>query len=173
MMLPDDLIEAARKVVDAHRAAGTRIALAESCTGGLVAAAITAVPGASDVLEAAIVSYSNGAKKALLGVHDDVLDTFGAVSVATAWAMAQGVLTRTAADVGVAITGIAGPAGGSDKKPVGHVVFARAFRNCDPDDIKADYRDFGDLGRDEIRHQAALCALELLLPDGTDCGAAP
>lgn len=174
MMLPDDLIESARKVVEAHRAAGTRVALAESCTGGLVAAAITAIPGASDILEAGIVSYSNDAKKELLGVHDDVLDTFGAVSVATAWAMAQGILSRTSADVGVAITGIAGPAGGSDRKPVGHVVFARAMRDCDPDDVKADFRDFGDLGRDEIRHQAALCALELLLPDPTDdCAVLP
>ncbi len=165
MMLPEDLIESARKVVEAHRAAGTRVAVAESCTGGLVAGALTAIPGASDVLEASIVSYSNEAKKALLGVHDDLLDTFGAVSVATAWAMAQGVLSRTDADVGVAITGIAGPTGGSDKKPIGHVVFARAYRDGDPDDVKADSRDFGDLGRDEIRHQAALCALELLLPD--------
>jgi nicotinamide-nucleotide amidase len=93
-----------------------------------------------------------------------VLETFGAVSVATAWAMAQGAIQKTTADIGVAITGIAGPGGGSEKKPVGTVVFARASRSGDPDDVVADKREFGDLGRAGIRLQAALCALELLLP---------
>ncbi len=161
----DTLTRLARRVVDANRAAGTRIALAESCTGGLVAAALTGIPGASDVFEGSIVSYSNDTKQQVLKVHRDVLDTFGAVSVATAWAMAQGVLETTSADIAVAITGIAGPGGGSDKKPVGHVVFARARRGDDPNDVKTDSRDYGDLGRDGIRVQAALCALELLLPE--------
>ncbi|MDB5736802.1 MAG: competence protein, partial [Sphingomonas bacterium] len=122
--------------------------------------------GSSDVLEAGFVTYANEAKMAMLGVAEDVLDTFGAVSVATAWAMAQGAIHKSRADIGVAITGVAGPGGGSEKKPVGMVVFARASRSGDPDDVVADERQFGDLGRSEIRLQAALCALELLLPAG-------
>ena len=162
--LPAELVEAARGVIDANRAAGRRIAVAESCTGGLVCAALTEAQGSSDVFEAGFVTYSNETKMALLGVSEDVLDTFGAVSIAVAWGMAQGVLTRTRADVAVAITGIAGPGGGSERKPVGTVVFARAQRGENPKDIVADQREFGDLGRGGVRLQAALCALELLLP---------
>lgn len=162
--LPEELVEAARRVVDANRAVGRRIALAESCTGGLVAAALTEIPGSSDVLEGAFVTYSNETKRKLLGVSEDVLDTFGAVSIAAAWGMAQGALSRTGADVAVAITGIAGPGGGSARKPVGTVVFARARRGDTPNDIFADQKEFGDLGRGGVRLQAALCALELLLP---------
>lgn len=163
-LLPAELVDAARRVVEANRAIGRRVALAESCTGGLVAAALTEIPGSSEVLEASIVTYSNEAKVALLGVNPDVLETFGAVSIAVAWSMAQGAVKRSAADVAVAITGVAGPEGGSVKKPVGTVVFARAERNADPADIHADRKDFGDLGRGGIRLQAALCALELLMP---------
>lgn len=162
--LPDALIDAARKVVEANRAAGLRVAVAESCTGGLVSAALTEIPGASDVFDAGYVTYANGAKHEMLGVSEDVLDTFGAVSVAVAWAMAQGAMEKSGADVAVAITGIAGPAGGSDKKPVGTVVFARARRDADPNEIVADTQEFGDLGRPGVRLQAALCALELLMP---------
>ena len=162
--LPDELVEAARKVVEANRAAGLKLAVAESCTGGLVAAALTEVPGSSDVLQAGFVTYSNETKMSLLGVSEDVLDTFGAVSVAVAWAMAQGALARSGADSAVAVTGIAGPGGGSDRKPVGTVVFARARRDADPKEIVADRKEFGDLGRGGVRLQAALCALELLMP---------
>lgn len=163
--LPPELIEAARRVVEANRAAGLRIALAESCTGGLVSAALTEIPGSSDVIEAALVTYSDESKLELLGISLDVLETFGAVSIAVAWAMARGAIMKTKADVAVAITGIAGPGGGSDKKPVGTVVFARARRDANPDEVVADRREFGDLGRGGIRLQAALCALELLMPD--------
>ncbi|HEY0446432.1 MAG TPA: CinA family protein [Allosphingosinicella sp.] len=163
-ILPAELIEAARRVVEQNREAGRRVAIAESCTGGLVAAALTEIPGCSEVFEASFATYSDEAKKALLGVSEDVLDTFGAVSIATAWAMAQGALARTRADTAVAITGVAGPGGGSEKKPVGTVVFARARRDADPSEIVADLKEFGDLGRGGIRLQAALCALELLLP---------
>jgi nicotinamide-nucleotide amidase len=162
--LPPELVEAAREVVEANRAAGRRIALAESCTGGLVAAALTEVAGSSDVFEAGFVTYSNAMKMELLGVSEDVLDTFGAVSIAVAWGMAQGALKRSHADVAVAITGIAGPGGGSERKPVGTVVFARALKGQDPKETMADQREFGDLGRGGVRLQAALCALELLLP---------
>ena len=163
-LLPPELLQLAVRVVEANRAAGLRVAVAESCTGGLVSAALTEVPGSSDVFEAGFVTYSNEAKSDLLDVSGDVLDTFGSVSVAVAWAMAQGTLERTRADTAVAITGIAGPDGGSAKKPVGTVVFARARRSADPEEVVADRKDFGNLGRGGIRLQAALCALELLMP---------
>ncbi|HET9355572.1 MAG TPA: CinA family protein [Sphingomicrobium sp.] len=164
-LLPDELTAKAKEVVDANRAAGRRIAVAESCTGGLVSAAITEVPGASDVFEAGFVTYSNQAKINRLQVNQDVIDTFGAVSVATAWAMAQGALNASGADVAVAITGIAGPDGGSPGKPVGMVVFARATAQDGPDDVMADSQVFdASEGRSGIRLQAALCALDLLLP---------
>lgn len=163
-LLPAELVEAAERVVAANRAAGRRVALAESCTGGLVAAALTEVPGSSDVLEASFVTYSNEAKQALLKVSGDVLETFGAVSIAVAWSMACNALDKSGADVAVAITGIAGPGGGSEKKPVGTVVFARAEKGADQADVHADRKLFADTGRGGIRLQAALCALELLLP---------
>ncbi len=163
-ILPAELVAAARRVVEANRALGRRITVAESCTGGLVAAALTEIPGSSEVLQAGFVTYSNDAKLRTLNVSHDVIDTFGAVSVATAWSMAQGALEACDADVAVAITGVAGPDGGTLKKPVGTVVFARAERGGDPANVVADRRDFGDLGRGGIRLQAALCALELLLP---------
>jgi nicotinamide-nucleotide amidase len=162
--LPAELTDLAIRVLDANRAAGRRVAVAESCTGGLVSAALTEIAGSSDVFDAGFVTYSNEAKIELLHVSDDVIETFGAVSIATAWSMAQGAIERSRADVAVAITGVAGPGGGSDKKPVGTVIFARAERGGDPHDVVADKREFGDLGRAAVRLQAALCALELLLP---------
>jgi nicotinamide-nucleotide amidase len=163
-LLPAELLDAAKRVLDANRAAGRTIAVAESCTGGLVAAALTEHPGSSDVFTASVVSYSNAAKIAHLGVGTDILETFGAVSVATAWGMAQGMLNRSDADIAVSITGVAGPDGGSDKKPVGTVVFARAVRGGDPENVHADKKHFDDNGRGGVRLQAALCALELLMP---------
>lgn len=163
-LLPRELIELAERVVVANRAAGRRVALAESCTGGLVAAALTEIPGSSDVVEAGFVTYSNQAKISLLKVNPEVIETFGAVSTATAWGMAQGALAASEADVAVAITGVAGPGGGTAKKPVGTVVFAQALRGGDPEDVKAERHEFGDIGRGGIRLQAALLALELLLP---------
>ncbi len=164
-LFDNDIMALARRVVETNKAAGRKVVLAESCTGGLVCGALTEIPGSSLILERGFVTYSNASKMAELGVHSDVLDTFGAVSVATAWAMAQGALTSSEADVAVAITGIAGPDGGSEKKPVGTVVFARAYRGADPEDVIADMKQFGDLGRTEIRLQAVRCALELLLPE--------
>jgi nicotinamide-nucleotide amidase len=163
-LLPQELIDAATRVIDANRAAGRRIAVAESCTGGLVSAALTEVPGSSDVFECGIVSYSNDVKVALLKVATDVLETFGSVSIAVAWSMAQGALELSGADTVVAITGVAGPGGGSEKKPVGRVVFARAEKGADPGEVVADSKDFGDLGRGGVRLQAALVALDLLMP---------
>jgi nicotinamide-nucleotide amidase len=163
-LLPERLVERAREVVDANRAAGRKIAVAESCTGGLVSAALTEIPGASDVFEAGYVTYSNAAKVHELHVSEEIVDTFGAVSVATAWAMARGALNATDADVAVSITGIAGPGGGTPQKPVGTVVFARAERDADPAKIVADQKFFDEKSRSGVRLQAALCALELLMP---------
>ncbi|MFT3967605.1 MAG: CinA family protein [Sphingobium sp.] len=163
-ILPHELVSLARRVIEENAAIGRRVAVAESCTGGLVAAALTEIPGSSDVVEASFVTYSNTAKRAVLGVSDDVLDTFGAVSIATAWKMAQGALDLSGADVAVSITGIAGPGGGSESKPVGTVVFARAEKGADPEKPVADLKTFENNGRAGVRLQAALCALDLLLP---------
>ena len=163
-LLPDDLVAMAARVIAENRAAGRTVALAESCTGGLVAAALTEVAGSSAVLDRGFVTYSNDAKREVLGVPADLLDTFGAVSVATAWAMAQGALRHSHADVAVAISGIAGPDGGSASRPVGTVVFARAIRDGDHEDVDAEERLLDASSRAAVRHQAALIALELLLP---------
>jgi nicotinamide-nucleotide amidase len=164
-LLPAELVDKAREVVEANRAAGRRVAVAESCTGGLVSAAITEIAGSSEVFEAGYVTYSNAAKQAALRVGDEVVETFGAVSIATAWAMAQGAIEKSEADVAVAITGIAGPDGGTAQKPVGTVVFARAERGATDQAIVADQKFFdASGGRSSVRLQAALCALELLLP---------
>ena len=163
-VLPPELIAAARRVVEENRAVNRCVAVAESCTGGLVCAALTEIAGSSAVFESGFITYSNEAKIATLGVSHDVLDTFGAVSIATAWSMAQGALAKSGANVAVAITGVAGPDGGTEKKPVGTVVFARAERGGDPADVIADRKFFGNIGRGGVRLQAALCALELLLP---------
>lgn len=164
-LLPPDLVALAEQVVLAHRERGTRIAIAESCTGGLVSAAITAIPGSSAVLDRAFVSYSNEAKMEMLRVPSDLIETFGAVSIAVAWSMAQGALNNSNADLAVAVTGVAGPDGGTEKKPVGTVIFARAKKQ-DPEDKEpaAEMRKFDCGSRAEVRHHAAICALELLLP---------
>lgn len=164
MTFDPDLLRLAEEVLAANRALGKTIAVAESCTGGLVAGALTEIAGSSDVFDRGFVTYSNEAKAQMLGVSPEIIDTFGAVSIAVAWAMAQGALAKSGADVAVAITGIAGPGGGSDKKPVGTVVFARARRGADPREIVTDQHQFGDLGRSAIRLQAVRCALELLMP---------
>lgn len=161
-LLPNDLVELARRVVAENAAAGLTVALAESCTGGLVCAALTEIPGSSAVLDRGFVTYSNDAKFESLGVPRDIIDTLGAVSIATAWAMAQGALKHSQADVAVAISGIAGPEGGTEQKPVGLVVFARAVRGSD--EVNAEERHFDGSSRAEVRRQAALVALELLLP---------
>ena len=162
-LLPPEIEKLARKVVEANAAAGRKLALAESCTGGLVAAAITEIPGSSAVLDRGFVTYSNEAKMESLGVSLDIIETFGAVSIACVWAMAQGALARSNADVAVAISGVAGPGGGSALKPVGTVVFARATRAGDGKP-EGELKHFADMDRAEVRRQATLCALELLLP---------
>lgn len=166
-LLPKELTDMAARVITENAAAGRKIVTAESCTGGLVASAITEIAGSSAVLDRAYVTYSNEAKMETLGVAQDIIETFGAVSIACVWAMAQGALERSNADVAVAISGVAGPGGGTQLKPVGTVVFARAYRNHtgEPDGELMHFEGGdGPGGRAEIRHQATLCALELLLP---------
>jgi nicotinamide-nucleotide amidase len=160
-LFPDDIAVLAEAVHALARVQGKRIAVAESCTGGLLSAVLTDVPGASEVFDRGFITYSNTAKQKL-GVSDDIIDTFGAVSEAVAWAMARGAQERSEADIAVAITGIAGPDGGSDKKPVGLVVFALVKKGDDPEHYLADSRQFGDVGRLGIRLQAVRVALELL-----------
>lgn len=161
-LLPEDIVALAQRVVTENIAAGRTVAVAESCTGGLVAAALTEIAGSSAVLDRGYVTYSNEAKRETLGVADDIIETFGAVSVATAWAMAQGALKHSGANVTVAISGIAGPGGGSEMKPVGTVVFARAIRGSD--EVNAEERLLDGSNRAAVRHQATMVALELLLP---------
>jgi nicotinamide-nucleotide amidase len=163
-LLSDEVIALAQRVISENVAAKRKVAVAESCTGGLVCAALTEIAGSSAVLDRGFVTYSNEAKQQLLGVSDDILEAFGAVSPATAWAMAQGAIQHSDADVAVAISGIAGPDGGTAMKPVGTVVFACAHRSQHKETINAEQRLLDGKDRSEIRLQATLVALELLLP---------
>jgi nicotinamide-nucleotide amidase len=154
-----DLRLAATALLDLARARGLKIATAESCTGGLVAGALTEIAGSSDVVDRGFVTYSNEAKQQMLGVPADTIRTHGAVSRVTAEAMARGALGKAAADIVVAITGIAGPGGGSPDKPVGLVHFAAASRNGAL--VHKEIR-YGDIGRAEVRRLSVLQALALL-----------
>ena len=148
------------RVLDACRARKWTLATAESCTGGLVAGALTDIAGSSDVVDRGFVTYSNAAKTAMLGVPEATLTAHGAVSRETAEAMAQGALVRAGVDLTVSITGIAGPGGGSAGKPVGLVHFAAAAR-----DGRLTHRErrYGDIGRSEVRQFAVIEALTMLL----------
>ncbi|KQP34995.1 CinA family protein [Methylobacterium sp. Leaf100] len=159
MIADTALLARAEALVAAFAAAGRRIATAESCTGGLAAALLTAVPGSSAVLERGFVTYSNDAKSESLGVPAALIAAHGAVSQATARAMAEGALAHARADVAVAITGIAGPGGGSADKPVGLVHFGLALTGEPTRHLE---RRYGDLGRGEIRRLAVGDALGLL-----------
>ncbi|WP_265570755.1 CinA family protein [Sphingomicrobium nitratireducens] len=160
-LLPPILADKAAAVVATNREAERTVATAESCTGGLVAAALTEIPGSSDVLLSGAVTYSNDAKVAMLGVPPALLESHGAVSSEVAEAMASGARERSGADVAVSITGIAGPSGGSAEKPVGTVWFACA----DARGVTSRRELFdASAGRASVRLQAALAALDLLLP---------
>jgi nicotinamide-nucleotide amidase len=150
----------AADLITACRAKGLTIATAESCTGGLLAALITTVPGSSDVFERGFVTYSNTAKAECLGVPAQILEAFGAVSLETAQAMAQGALAHSKAFVAISITGIAGPGGGSPEKPVGLVHFGLASKQGSIITVE---KRFGDRGRDAVRCAAVETALNLLL----------
>ena len=158
-MFPDDIDRLARKVIEAATARGLAIATAESCTGGLVSGALTAIAGSSAVVERGFVTYSNAAKAELLGVPAELIDRHGAVSEPVARAMAEGALVHSAAAVSVAVTGIAGPGGGSPDKPVGLVHFAAAG----PGGLVHVEHRFGDIGREAVRLASVGVALDLLL----------
>ncbi len=150
----------AEKLVHEYEARHWLIATAESCTGGLVAAAITDVAGSSAVLDRGFVTYSNLAKTQMLGVDEVVLNSHGAVSATTAKHMALGALSHSNANVAIAVTGIAGPSGGTLEKPVGLVHFACAVRGGRINHVE---RQFGDVGRNAIRQSSVQQALQLLL----------
>jgi nicotinamide-nucleotide amidase len=152
----------ARALLDAARTGGVMVATAESCTGGLVAAAITSVAGSSDVFDRGFVTYSYPSKTDLLGVSPALLAARGAVSEEVARAMAEGALVRSAARATVAVTGVAGP-GGSEAKPEGLVWFATATAGDTDTDTRAERRDFGPLGRARVREASVEVALALLL----------
>ena len=153
------LIEAAWDLLDLCQQKGLTVVTAESCTGGLVAAALTDAPGASKVVDGGFVTYSNEAKQTCLGVSKELLDRYGAVSEQVARAMAEGALKCSPADLAVSVTGIAGPSGGSEDKPVGLVHFAAARRNGP---VIHRERRFKDEGRGPIRRNAAMEAIGLL-----------
>jgi nicotinamide-nucleotide amidase len=158
-MMDETLAAAAQCVLDLSRAKHLRIATAESCTGGMVISALTDIAGSSDVVDRGFITYSNAAKEAMLGVPSTTLVAHGAVSRETAEAMVRGALGQSPADLAVAVTGIAGPGGGTDHKPVGLVHFAAARRNGP---LILRERRFGDIGRAEIRRLSVIEALAML-----------
>ena len=154
-----ELVEAARTLLDLCRTKGLKIAAAESCTGGLLAATLTEIAGSSDVFERGFVTYSNEAKQAMVGVSPATLASHGAVSRQTAEAMASGALTHAPVDLTVSITGIAGPGGAVPGKPVGLVHFAAASRTGR---LIAHEHNYGDIGRAQVRRASVLQALAML-----------
>jgi nicotinamide-nucleotide amidase len=153
------LIEQATALLELCRSKRLRIATAESCTGGLVAATLTEIPGSSDVVERGFVTYSNEAKETMLGVPGATLRDFGAVSRETAEAMAKGALAHSPAELAVSVTGVAGPGGGSPEKPVGLVHFAAASKGGR---LLHRERRFGDIGRSQVRQASVAEALTML-----------
>lgn len=158
-MFPEDIQTLARQVIEAAAARGLVLVTAESCTGGLVAAALTAIAGSSAVLERGFVTYSNASKADLLAVPADLIEACGAVSEPVARAMARGALAGSGADLSVSVTGVAGPGGGTADKPVGLVHFGAVGPNGE---IHAMHR-FGDIGREQVRLASVRVALGLLL----------
>lgn len=150
----------ARAVLAACEARGIMLATAESCTGGMIAAALTDIAGSSAVVDRGFVTYSNNAKADMLGVQPQTLASFGAVSEQTALEMASGALARSQAGIAVAVTGVAGPGGGTAEKPVGLVWFGLAMRGRE---TIAEHRNFGDIGRDAVRSGTVRTALEMIL----------
>jgi nicotinamide-nucleotide amidase len=154
-----ELLKRAAALLDAYKARGWMIATAESCTGGLVAGLLTEIAGSSAVVERGFVTYSNEAKAELIGVPPELISKHGAVSEPVARAMAEGALTHSRAQVAVAITGVAGPGGGTAAKPVGLVHFGLAVKNRETFALE---RRFGDIGRAEVREKSVEEALALL-----------
>ena len=159
MNFSPDILKLAEDVLTANRAAGKMLAVAESCTGGLVAGALTEIPGSSDVFDRGFVTYSNRAKQDMLDVPGDLIADQGAVSEAVARMMAEGAVANSHAHVALAVTGVAGPGGGTPLKPVGlvHMAACREGRS-----ILHEAHRFGDIGRSEVRMKTVEAALNLL-----------
>jgi nicotinamide-nucleotide amidase len=157
---PNDIIAQAEAIIRDFTAGGLMVSTAESCTGGLIAGALTEISGSSAVVDRGFVTYTNTAKIEMLGVEEETLIRFGAVSQETALQMVHGALFRSRAAVAVAVTGIAGPGGGSAEKPVGLVHFAAAAS-----DGRAIHREkrYGDIGRSDVRRLSVIEALQMLL----------
>jgi nicotinamide-nucleotide amidase len=158
-MFPEDIQTLARQVIETAAARGLVLVTAESCTGGLVAGALTAIAGSSAVVERGFVTYSNASKTDLLAVPADLIEAHGAVSEPVARAMARGALAGSGADLSVSVTGVAGPGGGTAEKPVGLVHFSAVGPNGE---IHAMHR-FGDIGREQVRLASVRVALGMLL----------
>jgi nicotinamide-nucleotide amidase len=159
-MFPDRVLVLAAALIEEARGKRLKVATAESCTGGLIAGAITEVAGASDVLDRGFIVYSNNAKTKLLTVRAALIMRYGAVSEEVARAMAEGALKNSAADISVSCTGIAGPSGGTQTKPIGLVHLAAARLN---QTTLAEECRFGDIGRAEVRMRSVEAGLKLLL----------
>lgn len=159
-VVTEPLREASAAFLKTLEERGYMVVTAESCTGGLIGAGLTAIPGSSAVVDRGFVTYSNDAKHEMLGVDMALIKTYGAVSELVACAMAQGALRNSKADISLAVTGVAGPGGGSREKPVGRVHIA-ASRKSGP--TFHEKLDLGDIGRDQIREQTALKVLALAL----------
>lgn len=155
---PEDVLRQAEALLALCRSRKLKIATAESCTGGLIIGALTEIAGSSDVVDGGFITYSNEAKQSMLGVNADILSNVGAVSRETALAMVTGALASSDADIAIAVTGVAGPGGGTSAKPVGLVYLAAANRKT------ASHRELrlGDIGRSAIRMETVRCALEML-----------
>jgi nicotinamide-nucleotide amidase len=158
-IFPQDLVQQASLLLDDAAARGIKIVTAESCTGGLVAGLLTEIAGSSAVVERGFVVYSNNAKQEMLGVPGDMIADYGAVSEPVARALAEGALIESRANLSIAITGVAGPGGGTGLKPIGLVHFASARENRA---IRHEEHRFGDIGRAEIRLEAIRISLRML-----------
>lgn len=158
-MIDDDIVEAAKRLLDICKRKHLTVATAESCTAGLVAGTLTEVPGTSSILDRGFVTYSNQAKQDMLGVSAATLRSHGAVSGETAEEMVRGALANAPVDLAVSITGIAGPDGGSEEKPVGLVHLAAASRSGRYAHVE---KRFGNIGRAEVRKQSVLQAFRML-----------
>ncbi len=157
MLYSQDMLDLARDFLNAMRAKGWKFASAESCTGGLIAGLLTEIAGSSDVVDRGFVTYSNEAKTALVNVPEDLIAKHGAVSEEVVRAMAEGALRNSLADVSVAVSGVAGPGGGTAQKPVGRVHIAASTKTNRLHRLI----DYGDLGRSEIRRRTIIDALAL------------
>jgi len=157
-----DIFSEAKSVITAANAAGQKIATAESCTGGLIGAAITAIPGSSKCFKGGIIAYDNLVKQKQLNIPADMMHKYGAVSREVACSMAENTIDILGVDIAVSVTGIAGPGGGSDDKPIGTVWMGLAKRGSDGISVSVKLHQFGDIGRNKVRDVTCYEALKAL-----------